>query len=227
MPPKLAIPASNVSRVRREAFSKNITICLPASALWKTDGRDFISSARWSTASTPRGPKSRVETRSGRQKTSGKVAGATGVRFCHCRLVFNLDSSFLDFGNYRTADAENGLTARSCARHLRPAGQLRKVEFRQNFRLRSGQDSHPPNSLLQGLPARLQLGQHSSADDRVRCKVIRLLCAQPGNDRSFGVLHAGHVGKKNESVRVTSRSTGCGHFVRIYVVVLTVGTQRQ
>ena len=30
VPPRLDIPASNVSRVRSEGFSKNITICLPA-----------------------------------------------------------------------------------------------------------------------------------------------------------------------------------------------------
>src|SRR3981081_4058160 len=147
MPPRLAIPASNVSRVRREAFSKNITICFPASALWKTDGRDFISSARWSTASTPRGPRSRVETRSGCQKTSGKVAGATDVLSCNCKLVFNPDSSFLNVDTAHALSATNDLTSNSCASHLRTAGQLSKVEFRQNLGLRSRQNSHSPNSL--------------------------------------------------------------------------------
>ena len=32
LPPRLAMPASKVSRVRSDGFSKNITICLPASA---------------------------------------------------------------------------------------------------------------------------------------------------------------------------------------------------
>ena len=31
VPPRLVMPASNVSRVRSDGFSKNITICLPAS----------------------------------------------------------------------------------------------------------------------------------------------------------------------------------------------------
>src|SRR5229473_1289325 len=222
MPPRLAIPASNVSRVRREAFSKNITICFPASALWKTEGRDFISSARCSTASTPRGPKSRVETRSGRQNTSGNVSGTTGARFCNCKFAFNSDSSFLDFENSQTAK----MSAGSCERHLRATGQLRQVELRQNIGLRSRQNFHSPNSLLQGLPARLQLGQHSTADDRVGDKVVRLLRAQPGDDRSFGVFYAGHIGQKDESVRVTSRRTRRGHLVRIHVVVLTIRAQR-
>src|SRR4030088_2831036 len=146
MPPRLAIPASNVRRGPREGFSKNITICLHASALWKTDGRDFINSARWSTASTPRGPKSRVETRSGRQKTSGKVAGATGVLSCDCKLVFNPDSSFLNLDT-ATLCLTNDLTSHSCASHLRTAGQLSKVEFRQNLGLRSRQNSHSSHSL--------------------------------------------------------------------------------
>ena len=65
VPPRLAIPASKVKRVLSDGFSKNITICFPASARANTDGRDFISSARCSTASTPCGPRSRGETKSG------------------------------------------------------------------------------------------------------------------------------------------------------------------
>ena len=76
VPPRLVMPASKVSRVRSDGFSKNITICFPASDRWKTEGRDFISSARCNTASHPLRPRSRVETRSGHQKTPGNVSGA-------------------------------------------------------------------------------------------------------------------------------------------------------
>src|SRR5215469_12434054 len=92
VPPRLTIPDSNVSRVLSDGFSKNIAICLPASAREKTDGRDFISSARCSTASTPCGPRSRVETKSGHQKIPGDVSGATGALLCN--ELFNFGSSF-------------------------------------------------------------------------------------------------------------------------------------
>src|SRR5438477_12178997 len=55
----LAMPASKVRRVRREGFSKNITICLPASAARKCDGRAFIKPARWKISSISCGRRSR------------------------------------------------------------------------------------------------------------------------------------------------------------------------
>ena len=64
LPPMLAIPASNVRRVRKDCFSKNITICLPASAVRKFAGRALSSPARWKMVSTSIGLRSRIEIRS-------------------------------------------------------------------------------------------------------------------------------------------------------------------
>src|SRR5436305_1218023 len=58
------MPASNVSRVRSDGFSKNIAICLPARAVRKSSGRAFIRPARWNNDSTSMGDRSRIETRS-------------------------------------------------------------------------------------------------------------------------------------------------------------------
>ena len=48
----------------------------PASALRKSAGRAFMIPARFKTASTPAGPRSRVETRSGHQNPCGTLAGS-------------------------------------------------------------------------------------------------------------------------------------------------------
>jgi hypothetical protein len=92
VPPRLAIPASNVNRVRNDGFSKNITICLPARAFLKSAGRAFITPARLKTAFTPAGPKSRVETTSAHQNPCGALAGALAALLRTC--VFKVDSFF-------------------------------------------------------------------------------------------------------------------------------------
>src|SRR5579864_5047321 len=134
VPPRLFIPASNVSRVRSEGFSKNITICRPASDRWKTEGRDFISSARCSTACTPCGPRSRVETRSGHQKVPGNVSGTPGALLCNG--LFNsdsyLESAFL----------------RSCAGDFGSTIQFGEIELRQRLGLRRRQYPHSAHTLL-------------------------------------------------------------------------------
>ena len=78
LPPMLAMPASKVRRVRSDCFSKNITICLPASALRKFEGRALSSPARWKIVSISIGLRSRIEIRS----RPGKVAVAGGVATC-------------------------------------------------------------------------------------------------------------------------------------------------
>src|SRR6185295_20095289 len=59
-------------------FSKNITICLPASALRKFEGRALSSPARWKIVSISIGLRSRIEIRS----RPGKVVVAGGVATC-------------------------------------------------------------------------------------------------------------------------------------------------
>src|SRR5215831_3189683 len=149
VPPSPAMPASNVSRVLSDGFSKNMTICLPASDRENTEGRDFISSARCSTASTPCGPRSRVETKSGHQKIPGNVSGTIDV-FCNC--VFNLGSNFpysfqcllSDLGEHFFAPFALKILTRSAsrkshrltkqstsrARHFRSAIQLHQIKLR-------------------------------------------------------------------------------------------------
>ena len=64
VPPRPQMPASNVIRVRSDGFSKNITMCFPASAERKSSGRAFIRPARWNNDSSSMGDRSRMETRS-------------------------------------------------------------------------------------------------------------------------------------------------------------------
>src|SRR5215471_4096132 len=141
VPPRLTIPDSNVNRVLSDGFSKNITICFPASEREKTDGRDFISSARCSTASTPSGPRSRVETKSGHQKTPGNVSGITGVLLCNC--VFNVHSSSLV--------SKIATPTPLCARDLGSVIQLGQIELRQCISFCCWQNSNPPDALFQCL----------------------------------------------------------------------------
>ena len=58
------MPASKVSRVRSEGFSKNRTICLPDSTPRKSAGRAFIDAASSSAQASSSGEKSWIEIRS-------------------------------------------------------------------------------------------------------------------------------------------------------------------
>src|SRR5579859_2350756 len=79
VPPRLAIPASNVRRVRREAFSKNNTSCLPASAPRKSAGRCLMMCVSSNMDFVSSGEKSCAETRS-RQSTGCSTGAFMAVR---------------------------------------------------------------------------------------------------------------------------------------------------
>src|SRR5689334_22518327 len=79
VPPRLAIPASNVRRVRREAFSKNKTSCLPASAPRKSAGRCLMMCVSSNIDFVSSGEKSWQDTRS-RQSTGCSTGAFMAVR---------------------------------------------------------------------------------------------------------------------------------------------------
>src|SRR5579884_2758438 len=72
VPPRLAMPASKVRRVRRDAFSKNSTSCLPASAPRKSAGRCLMMCVSSKRDLVSSGEKSWQETRS-RQSTGCSI----------------------------------------------------------------------------------------------------------------------------------------------------------
>src|ERR1700739_1985825 len=71
------MPASNVSRVRSEGFSKNMTICLPASTPRKSAGRRFSMAVRLKRERISAGERSCTDTRS-------RGAIGSGTRFGGC-----------------------------------------------------------------------------------------------------------------------------------------------
>src|SRR5258706_621062 len=73
------MPASNVRRVRREGFSKNITICLPARTPRKSAGRCLSMVVRLKSESISAGARSWMETRS--RGATGSVSRLGGVLF--------------------------------------------------------------------------------------------------------------------------------------------------
>src|SRR5579864_2521214 len=79
VPPRLAMPASKVRRVRNEAFSKNNTSCLPASAPRKSAGRCLMMCVSSNIDFVSSGEKSWQDTRS-RQSTGCSTGAFMAVR---------------------------------------------------------------------------------------------------------------------------------------------------
>src|SRR5438445_9035768 len=101
VPPRLAMPASNVRRVRSEGFSKNITSCLPSRVRRKSEGRALTTAARSSTERTSAGLKSRVETRSRMVGLLTPGTGPTEILSTAWLLILRLLYSFLKFDFFK------------------------------------------------------------------------------------------------------------------------------